>query len=213
MHRIPILQTLFDAARVEKQAGNDINVTPVYISIYPDGSVKSTNSHILSISGNPKYIIFCIRFPYQAFGRPSSVYYETQRRAFIDETGKIIDRIKIHNWGIKEITFGDELTITDFIIESEKDESFNYNFMDFQFISQIKFSAQMLWEVLCEIDIHCKTGQEANLYTRYYLKRIELQKATYTLDDYKQQLDDQKDLVKQHVELLKKIEELTKNQF
>ncbi len=56
MHRIPLLQRFFDAARIKKQAGSDIKVTPVYISIYPNGSVKDTGRNILSISGDPTYI-------------------------------------------------------------------------------------------------------------------------------------------------------------
>jgi hypothetical protein len=213
MHRLPILQSLFEVARIEKQAGNSgLEVKPVYISISSNSEVRESNSSILSITGNPKYIIFCINSPYQAFGRPSSTYYNTEVRAFINQEGNIIDKIKIHFWGIKQITFGDELIVTDFILErNDRSYDFHYSFMEFQLVSQLKFSVQMLWDLLCEVDINCKTGEEIDIYVRYYLKRVELSNAQYSIQQYQEQIAEQKDIIKQHKDLIDIIKGLTNN--
>lgn len=211
MNRIPILQSLFDSARLNIQSGNsNLDVKPIYLSIFYNRPVQIDSSNIRSTAGNPIYIGVCTRAPYQAFGRPSSIYYKTELHAYINQSGEILNNLTLSNWTLESVIFGDELIVQEFTIHlnDNVNEKFIYTIMDFQFISQEKLDFNDVWSFINAIDLNCKTPNEADIYTRFLIKKKEANSNLLTLEQYKQELKEQRDLVTQYGYLLKKIEGL-----
>jgi hypothetical protein len=211
MHRISTLQSLFDAARLNIQCGNtNLEVKPIYLSIFDNRPVQSDSSTIRSIAGNPIRIGVCTISLYQAFGRPSSIYYKIELHAYINQSGEILNNLTLSNWTLESVIFGDELIVQEFTIQlnDNVNERFVFTMMDFQFISQEKIDFNDVWLFINEIDSTCKTANEAEIYTKFLIKRKEANSNLKTVDDYKQQLEEQKDLIGQHESLLRKIQSL-----
>ncbi|RYY00592.1 hypothetical protein EON78_00740 [bacterium] len=204
------IQKQYEASRIMRQNGNaQFTTSPYFFSIYGD-TVRENVDIVRAVSSNPDYIVCCIKFPYQSYGRN---YIGMDVFDIVDNGCNSLKNLKLSRWYLDRINFVDNGNLNSFLLVNNDDESksIDYNTMDFQFVSDIRFTVKSLWEVFNEIDLNCETSAEGHLYLKYYLQRSDLKNSLQSLDHYKQQLLEQKDLNKQYSALLKKIEDLLLN--
>jgi len=197
------LRNLFNIAREERQNG-DVNrsITSYYISIYEDNSITGSDTVLRAITGNPKYIIGHTVHNYEYFGRRK----DAKIFGYINSNGDLINGIYKSKWILTDfkmfqVSFIESAT---FKLISNSNEEF-----EFHFDSSTPFkSIQLLWDLFVEIDDNCDTVKEAKLYYEYFLKKLELQDMTLSMDNYRQQITNQNDLIIQHESLLNVIKNL-----
>lgn len=203
MHRLSILQSLYNAAKINRQNGNEqADITPYYYSIYENDTVSGSPDNVVAISGNPKFIIGYTIHHYQYYGnRKDGLIF-----CYLNREGELLTGIPLSKWSISNIkTFQNSIIEgADFTLIGRPDSTFSFNIAS----SSPFDNMQMLWRLFVELNEHCNTVKEAELYYQYHLKKLELQQSNFTLEQYITQLEEQKNLVIQHSELLERIEKL-----
>ncbi|AMQ01862.1 hypothetical protein AY601_5049 [Pedobacter cryoconitis] len=207
MHRLPILQSLFDAAYADKRSANPtITVSPVYFTILPNNTVRESKNNVMSITGNPDYHVCCIKYPYPSYGK---TFYTTELFCFLNRAGDIIEGIGLKNWLLIDINFRDENIVSTATFQHiEKSLLYKYSYVELQFKSRYALTLAELWEMLTEMDSACSTVKEMEIYTFYFLQKKEKQALEFTVDTFKIRLAKEENLIHQHQDLLAKIKSL-----
>lgn len=203
MNRIPIVQSLYEIAKTERQNGNaNSSITPYYYSIDSNNIVHATNTLITAVSENPEYLFCCTVHNYQYYG----TRHDAKIYCYLNKEGTIFPRITRQKWSLESLDIF-QLSIIDeatFSLINDPSQIFS-----FKFDSGSPFkSMQTLWDLFIEIDDNCDTVKEAKLYYEYFLKKLEIHDMSLSMDDYREQIANQNDLIIQHESLLGVIKNL-----
>jgi len=204
MTRIECLQSKYELAKSNFIANREnISVTPYYWSIYQNGQVTESEMPSQAVTDNPIYVLSAYVHQYMNYGRRKDAYIIDYQNVDDESYSSFIP---LANWRLREIKiFGCEL-ISGAAFEMIVDYR---QVFTFYFDSATKFrSMQMLWDFARELDANCETVKEAQVFYNYYLKKLELEEANFTLKQYKTELDAEKDLNIIYEALLQKIEDL-----
>jgi len=200
MHRIPIINELYEIAKLERQNGNpDKYITPFYFGIDIEGKVSASHILLRTIAENPIYIIGHTVHHYQNYGARK----DGEIFCFINQEGKLLSGIALTKWSLTEIkTFQTDMIEGATFKLVGTDEKFVFH----ERASTPLNSMDLLWKFFQELDLNCSTIKEAELYYKYFIQRLELNQANLGLDDYREQLEMNASLINQYKELLSKIE-------
>ena len=203
MHRIPIIQSLFDAARLSRQSGGSIHLTCYYYSIYPDGAVRESNNVVTSVLGNPLYIACCTVHEYNTlYGKP----IDSEIFCFVNRSGEPSNNLTLSKWSLQDIRLFQNSIVDGASMRLLGDPSQVFT-LEYESGSPIR-SFQTLWTLFLEIDANCSTVKEAEFYLKYFVEKLELNDTSFTLQQYRDQLADARDLIHRYNSLLEKISRL-----
>lgn len=210
MHRIPLIQSLCKATIENRKIGQPtLILTPVYYSIYGNNSVRDTDDIVKSIVGNPLYIMCFIIVPKTHFnGVP---YKELVHYATLDRSGDIISSIKFGNWELIDFKFSDIYGTLNQLSLSLEECIFDYSFSNYNLNNNANITLSKALDLVKAISLNCNTVKEAELYSMYLLKKIELDNNIMTLEEYKSEIDASRDLIIQYADLLRDIHKLIKD--
>lgn len=202
MHRIPIIQSLFDAARLSRQNGAEIQLASYYYSIYDNGLVKESKNIVTSLLDNPLYIACCTVHEYQEYGRQ----IDSQIFCYVNRGGEVSGKLTLSKWTLENIQLFANSFIKGATMRLLADPTQTFTFNDSEGMPIKSFQA--VWALFSEIDTNCSTGKEAEFHFKYFVQKLDLDLANYSLEDYEKQLQESMDINKQYRGLLDRISAL-----
>lgn len=204
MSRSSTIQSKYEVARIARQNGNsDSRITPFYYSIYSNNQVKSSETLTIAVADNPKYIIGCTVAYRPGYGAP---YKEAEPFCYLNIDEDYHSQIKLDRWSLSNIKIF-QLEIIDgatFTLASDYTQAFT---LYFKTTSPFR-TIQHLWNLFIEIEQNCNTLDELKVYYKYYLHKLEMEKMSISLQEYKDTIEEQRSLIAQHQLLLERIKEL-----
>ncbi|MCX2584532.1 hypothetical protein [Pedobacter sp. MR22-3] len=207
MIRIECLQSKYELARANFIANREnISVTSYYWSIYQNGQVKTSGVPSQATADNPIYILSAYVHQYMHYGLRKDAYIIDYQNT---NNESYFSFIPLSNWKLSDIKiFACEL-ISGATFEMINDYR---QVFTFYFDSATKFrSMQMLWDFALELDENCQTVKEAEVFYKYYLKKLELEQANFSIEQYEKELSAERDLNVKYQALLQRIEVLISN--
>lgn len=169
-------------------------------------NIVSEHTLLTSTAFNNRcWTIACTDYSYSTnFG----MYINYDLACIVDKNGSVVNTISLDNWSLIEIRF-----------ETSRDKprpkfrfAKNNNLEESIELSSVFASkVQHAWNFFIEINQKCNTIREAEFYRDYFISNIQHNHTTRTLDEYRRELNECKDLIKQHRELIEKLEDIAAN--
>lgn len=207
MHRLGVLQNLFDATCAHRRSGQPkIHLTPVYYSIFLDFTVQKNNDINLALCGNPEYIICFVLVPQDGVNG----YHKIEELfGFINQKGSSDDKISLSKWNLQKILMHSNGIVQSFELRKNDDpkECFKYTIIGSDTIHK-RLNIEHLWRVFNEIDSNCETSREALIYLDYFFATQNLNNSKLTLRDYEINLSVKENLITQYKDLLTRFQEI-----
>ena len=204
MIRIECLQSKYELAKANFIANREnISVLPYHWSIYQNGQVKASGVPSQAVADNPIYVLSAYVHQYMNYGLTKDAYIIDYQNTN-DES--YCSCVTLSNWKLCNIKIFNCELISGATFEMINDYRQEFTFY---FDSATKFrSMQMLWDFALELDEHCETVGEAEVFYKYYLKKLELEQVNFTIEQYEKELSAERDLNIKYQTLLQRIEEL-----
>lgn len=204
MSRVEKLNEKYRLAKDGFQNGNnEIVVSPYFWSIYHNNRVLESSNSSQAVGDNPRFIISAFVHHYFSYGRRQDAHIICYRNSNSDSyfTG-----IELSKWKLTKVAIWSCERIEEATFEriDNFEEGFTFHFDSIFPVN----SMQLLWKLFVEIDSNCNTKKEAEFYFNYFLKKLEVENANLTIDEYKNTLNEKNNLLKQYDSLLSKIENL-----
>jgi tRNA A37 threonylcarbamoyladenosine biosynthesis protein TsaE len=210
MHRIEIIQSLYEATCLNRRTGNpNLILSPIYYSIYSNGKIRSTEDIVQSVNGNPVYVCCFIKMPRQHFnGFP---YTNLEHFAYVTEDGKSSNELVFNKWELTEVTFNNNNEVVNSItmnLLNTYPKELCCHFGNYNLNNEKQITFADLWQFINEIDESCKTVAEANFYFKYFLESKRSDALELNLKEYQEAHSKETDMNFKYRDLLKTINNL-----
>ena len=199
MHRISLITELYEVAKKERQNGNEsMTIAPYYIGIKSNGNIIESNTLTIALADNPIYIIGWTVHHYQKYGSRK----DGRIFCFVDND-RAHSGIHLGRWSLTEMfTFQLDLIEGATIKLIDTNDTFTFRGQPINVLNKMS----VLWKFIQELDLNCKTVKEAEFYHKYYVAKLELDQASLSIDEYKEQLKEKASIISQYEELMAKID-------
>jgi hypothetical protein len=139
---------------------------------------------------------------YHAYGRQ----VDSEIFCYVNRSGEASRQLMLSKWALQDIQLFGNSSIQSATMRLIADPSQIFSFDDS--IGMPIKSFQSLWTLFSEIDVNCSTSKEAEFYFNYFVNKLELDSVTFSLNDYRNQLQESKNVINQYQGLLNRISAL-----
>jgi len=206
LQRIELITSISNYAVTDYKQRWAGKISFTYFTISDVNDVRVFTNAVSSVHPNIKYTFICICLHYQHYGYRIDI----EPLSVIDQIGNILSDMTLGLWCMSGLKFEANHYSQSRTVLGAKFNVNNNIESKFSISLEIKdqFTFQELWNFFIELDAHCKSPEEGNIYFDYFLQRRKAEQNILTIEEYKSEIKDKSDMIKSYEALLRKIESL-----